>query len=142
LTWAGWSGGHAVPGDLGLRRPPWRWMSVLTVNTSDELCSPIALRSHRIAFWLACPQNYVALPLQLPTLFGFLLPLPRGSTSRIFSTGWTRFEASAKSSFLRTDLSSMVELANPPGDYLCKYSRGRRLGQGIKTPTLPRPGFQ
>ena len=25
LIWAGWSVGHAVPGDLGLRRPRWRW---------------------------------------------------------------------------------------------------------------------
>ncbi len=57
LIWTGWSGGQAVPGDLGLRRPRWRWMFGLTVNTSAELCSPIALKSHRGAFWSPCPPQ-------------------------------------------------------------------------------------
>ena len=90
LIWTGWSGGHAVPGALGLRRPRWRWMSGLTVNTSAELCSPIALKSHRRAFWSACPQNCAALPLRLPTLSGFSLPAHLGSTSWIFSTDLPR----------------------------------------------------
>ena len=61
LIWSGWSGGHDVPEGLGLRQPRWRWMSGLTVNTSAELCSPIALKSQQRAFWSACPQNCAGL---------------------------------------------------------------------------------
>ena len=68
-------------------------MSGLTVNTRAELCSPIALKFHRRAFWSACTQNCAGLPLRLCTLFGLLLPASWGSTSWIFSTGWIRRSA-------------------------------------------------